>query len=148
MGNVLQPSDYDALMRRVAALSPAAQPRWGRFTLNAMVCHLSESARMALDELPVRSKELRAFQVFPMKHLLLYVAPFPKNAPTAPELLAGSPAEFDAERSRLQQLMARIVAGAKDGPGPEHPLFGKLSRTEWGVVVYKHTDHHLRQFGA
>jgi hypothetical protein len=26
-------------------------------------------------------------QMFPVKHLILHVVPFPKNAPTAPELL-------------------------------------------------------------
>ena len=29
-----------------------------------------------------------------------------------------------------------------------HPLFGSMSRREWGVVTYKHVDHHLKQFGV
>jgi len=27
-------------------------------------------------------------------------------------------------------------------------FFGKLSGKEWGELMYKHIDHHLRQFGA
>jgi len=32
--------------------------------------------------------------------------------------------------------------------GPVHPLLGRLSFRKWGVATHKHTDHHLRQFGA
>ena len=29
-----------------------------------------------------------------------------------------------------------------------HPAFGKLSPRAWGVLAWRHTDHHLRQFGV
>ncbi len=29
----------------------------------------------------------------------------------------------------------------------EHPAFGNLSYDEYGALIAKHTDHHLRQFG-
>ena len=29
-----------------------------------------------------------------------------------------------------------------------HDFFGKMTREEIGILAYKHTDHHLRQFGA
>jgi hypothetical protein len=103
---------------------------------------------MALGELPVALKSKRAFQVFPLKQLLLYVAPFPKGAPTAPELLQGVPGDFETDKARLSELLRQVALGPHEGLGPVHPLFGPLSRQEWGVAVYKHTDHHLRQFGV
>ena len=36
---------------------------------------------------------------------------------------------------------------AKCTPHP-HPFFGKLTSEEWGIGMYKHLDHHFRQFGA
>ena len=60
--------------------------------------HLRLSALMALGELPVACRSKRAFQVFPIKHLILHVVPFPKGAPTAPELLAADAASVDAPR--------------------------------------------------
>ena len=45
-------------------------------------------------------------------------------------------------------LLERIRTGPLEGKGPPHPLFGPLTRREWGVATYKHTDHHLKQFGA
>jgi uncharacterized protein DUF1569 len=139
--------DRDALFRRIRSLEPGSARRWGQMTSNAMLLHLGNSARMALGELPVRGKNKRAFQRFPLKHLLLYVVPFPKGAPTARELLPVEPGEFERERDRLLELLARLAEGPADGMGPEHPLFGRLSRQEWGVLSHKHADHHLRHGG-
>jgi hypothetical protein len=138
-----------AILQRIGSVTNASVPRWGRMDGKAMLTHLRDSARMALGELPVACKGKRAFQVFPIKHLILYVAPFPKGAPTAPELLVpDESASVDAIRSELVSLLERIGAGPREGFGPVHPLFGRLSYREWGVATYKHTDHHLRQFGA
>jgi hypothetical protein len=97
----------------------------------------------------VPSANKRVFHKFPLKHLLLYVLPFPKGAPTAPELKPVIAAEsFEDERSALLALVERIGTGPSDGAGPGHPLFGPLTWREWGVVTYKHFDHHLKQFGS
>ena len=29
-----------------------------------------------------------------------------------------------------------------------HPFFGKMTKDQIGYFVYKHTDHHLRQFNS
>ena len=102
----------------------------------------------ATGQLPVPSANKRAFQVFPLKHLILYVLPFPKGAPTAPELKPNVVASFEEERAAVLELLERIGTGLREGVGPTHPLFGPLSWHEWGVVTYKHADHHLKQFGA
>ena len=148
MRSVLVEKDREALGRRIAALTPASSPAWGRMTVDRMLAHLSQSARMALGELPVKSQGKRAFRMFPLKHLILYVFPFPKGAPTARELLAGPPAPVEDEKRALIDLLARLGRVPREGAGPTHPLFGPLSWPEWGALVYKHSDHHLRQFGA
>ena len=115
--------------------------------VTGMLQHLRLSASMALGELPVPSGNKRVFQVFPLKHLILYVFPFPKGAPTAPELKPVNAGAFEDERSALLELLQRIASGAPEEGSPAHPLFGPLTWKEWGVATYKHTDHHLRQFG-
>jgi hypothetical protein len=113
-----------------------------------MLQHLRLSARMTLGELPVASSNKRAFQMFPLKHLILYVLPFPKGAPTAAELKPADASSFEVERTALLELLERIGTGPAEGVGPAHPLFGPMTWREWGVVTYKHADHHLKQFGA
>ena len=148
MGSILNDADRKAICRRVGSVTNASVPKWGRMDAQAMLTHLRQSALMALGELPVAGKGKRIFQVFPFKHLILHVVPFPKGAPTAPELLVPDSAPVEAIRSELVTLLERIGAGPRKGHGPVHPLFGRLSFREWGMATHKHTDHHLRQFGA
>lgn len=148
MGSILNEADRAAIRQRIGNVTSASVPRWGQMDAQAMLTHLRLSALMALGELPVACKGKRVFQVFPIKHLILHVAPFPKGAPTAPELLVPDASRVEAIQSELVSLMERIAQGPREGDGPVHPLFGRLSRREWGVATYKHADHHLRQFGA
>jgi hypothetical protein len=148
MGSILNEVDRTAIRERIASVTSASAPRWGQMDARAMLTHLRQSALMALGELPVAGKNKRVFQVFPIKHLILHVVPFPKGAPTAPELLVSDGASVDDLRSELVSLLDRIGSGPREGAGPVHPLFGQLSFREWGVATYKHTDHHLRQFGV
>jgi hypothetical protein len=148
VGSILIEEDRTSICQRIASVTSATVPRWGRMDAQAMFAHLRLSALMALGELPVANKSKRVFQVFPVKHLILHVVPFPKSAPTAPELLTPNPTPADAIRSELLSLVERIGAGPREGDGPVHPLFGRLSFSEWGVATYKHSDHHLRQFGV
>jgi hypothetical protein len=148
MGSILNENDRVEICNRLRSLSVSSKGRWGSMDVIGMLQHLRLSARMALGEMPVPSANKRVFQVFPMKHLILYVFPFPKGAPTAPELKPVGPESFEAERAAVLDLTERIAVGAPDGGAPAHPLFGPLTWKEWGVVTYKHTDHHLKQFGA
>lgn len=149
MGSMLNENDRSAIVNRLQSLSTSSTRRWGSLDVAGMLRHLRLAAQMAVGELEVPSVNKRVVQVFPLKHLFLYVLPFPKGAPTAPKLKPDvSAALLEEERAALLDLMERIGAGPREGAGPEHPLFGPLTRREWGVVTYKHTDHHLRQFGA
>jgi hypothetical protein len=148
VGSILNEADRAAIRQRIGHVTSSSMPRWGQMDAQAMLTHLRLSALMALGELPVACKSKRFFQVFPVKHLILHLAPFPKGAPTAPELLARDASQVEAIQVELVSLMERIGKGPREGDGPVHPLFGRLSRREWGVATYKHSDHHLRQFGA
>lgn len=148
MRSILNEADRAEITGRVQSLSVSSTGRWGSMHVVAMLQHLCLSARMTLGELPVPSANKRVFQVFPLKHLILYVFPFPKGAPTAPLLKPVVSASLEDERTALLELLQRIGAGPREGAGPSHPLFGPLTWREWGVVTYKHADHHLRQFGA
>ena len=150
MGSILIERDRTEIENRLRSLSSSSTGKWGSLDVAGMLKHLRLSASMALGETELPSSNKRAFQVFPLKHLILYVFPFPKGAPTAPGLKPGSvdAASFEDERKVLIELLDRIGSGPKEGAGPSHPLFGPLTRSEWGVVTYKHTNHHLKQFGA
>jgi|ERR1041385_673544 hypothetical protein len=148
MGSILKESDRAEIVRRFQSLSASSARKWGTLDVTGMLQHLNLSARMTLGELPVASSNKRVFQTFPFKHLILYVLPFPKGAPTAAELKPADPSSFETERAALLEMLERIGAGPTEGVGPAHPLFGPMTWKEWGVVTYKHANHHLKQFGA
>ncbi|HKY44812.1 MAG TPA: hypothetical protein VJM50_17100 [Pyrinomonadaceae bacterium] len=148
MRSILNEGDRAEIDRRLRSLSASSTAKWGSMDVVGMLQHLRLAARMTIGELSVPSANKRVFQVFPLKHLILYVLPFPKGAPTAPELKPVDAASFEEERAAVLELLERIGTGLREGAGPAHPLFGPLSWREWGVATYKHTDHHLKQFGA
>ena len=148
MGSILNETDRDTIVKRMRLLSTSSTRRWGSMDVTGMLKHLHLSALMALGEMEVPSANKRPFHMFPLKHLLLYVVPFPKGAPTAPKLKPVDAASMEEERAAVLELMERLGTGPSEGAGPAHPLFGPLTWREWGVVTYKHADHHLKQFGV
>ena len=148
MRTILNEADRAAIAGRVRSLSVSSTARWGSMDVAGMLRHLHLAARMALGEMQIPSANKRAFQMFPLKHLILYVLPFPKGAPTARELKPDAGVSLEEERAALLELLERIGTGPCDGAGPDHPLFGPLTWREWGAATYKHCDHHLKQFGV
>jgi hypothetical protein len=147
MKSMWNEADAREIRQRVASLRPDSAALWGKFNAPQMVCHLTDSARMAMGELAVPSKHL-PIRYFPLKQLILYVLPFPKGAPTAPALISRMAAEWGGEVTELERAIDRFCTQPSRANWPDHPAFGPLSRDAWGVLVYRHTDHHLRQFGA
>lgn len=118
MRSIQNATDRAQISSRLASLTPSSTRRWGSMDVVSMLQHLGLSARMTLGELSVPSSNKRAFQMFPLKHLIIYVFPFPKGAPTAPELKPVAAASFEEERAALLELFERIGTGPTDGADP------------------------------
>ena len=69
--------------------------------------------------------------------------------PTDNSFLVVDQRNFEKEKARLIELVTQFSTGgeAKCTTHP-HPFFGKVTPHEWGAGMYKHLDHHLRQFGV
>jgi hypothetical protein len=146
MRTVFNLDDRLDLARRLEGLAPGAAPRWGRMDCPRMLAHLTDGVRMALGELPVQPKG-GPLRLRPIRHALIYWLPFPKGAPTAPELLARRATDCQEEMGQLKHLLERLAAMEGAQEWPEHPAFGRLTSRDWGALIHKHVDHHLRQFG-
>jgi hypothetical protein len=145
--NCWDPDIRKAFVERLAKLTPDTKPRWGKMSAAGMVAHLNDNTRMALAELPVKSKGAR-LRFWPIKQLILYVLPFPRGAPTAPELMQRcDQASLDEERKQFTALMDRLGQATESTRFGEHPAFGVLTHKEYGALIAKHTEHHFRQFG-
>ena len=136
------------LLERFRRLTADRKPMWGKMNAAQMLAHLNDSLRMAAGELATKPKRL-PIRFFPLKQLIIYAFPFPKGAPTAPELIARlDRAQWDQEAAELPQIIERLVRIPATAAWPIHPAFGRLSHGGWGALVHKHVSHHFTQFGV
>jgi len=115
------------------------------------VCHMSDAFRMALGEKAVSSRRAAFAPVVKFIALQLPM-PWPRGIKTLPEVEQGcggtAPGDFERDRAELLTLMARFSAAPDSLRTATHPIFGVMSKPEWGRWGYRHVDHHLRQFGT
>jgi hypothetical protein len=137
-------------MRRLRGVREHDTPLWGRMTAPAMVAHVIATMRYALS-VPERKESRRRIRPLrwpPVKYAFVYLLRFPKEAPTPSRFLVAPNDRFDRQIDAVERLMDDVAQLARD-PNvqlPDHPFFGRLTKHAWGVLGYKHTDHHLRQF--
>ena len=147
MKTMFDESLRDEILRRVGRVTAESKPLWGKMNAEQMLGHLVASSKMALGELVAKQKKL-PIRFAPLRQLVVYWMPWPKGSPTAPELLVSDPVSIERSKEELARLIALLGARAKEKAWPEHPAFGKLGRRGWGVLAWRHFDHHLRQFGV
>jgi hypothetical protein len=149
MNTLFDDTDRAALVARINALQPAAARQWGKMNPAQMLCHLGKALETATGDRPMKQKFLGKILTPLIRKSVFGDKPFGKNSPTDPTFVVADDRDFAAERARLLALIGRLVARgpAAAGDAP-HAFFGKLSGEEWGQLMYKHIDHHLRQFGG
>jgi hypothetical protein len=147
------PTFWDAatrtdICRRVDRLTADHKPLWGRMNAAQMLAHVNDAMRMAAGELPTAPKNT-PLRRWPLKQLVIFVLPWPKGVPTAPELLARiDGADLQAEQALFKAIASRLAAKPAADTWPAHPAFGPMTHRAWGVLEFRHADHHLRQFGV
>lgn len=141
------PGAAGLLIARLNRLTPEAKGQWGRMSAHGMLCHVADVA-LGIRMLPgAPARPRKALRAFVGLHTPL---PWPKGIRTparADQEKDGTrPSEFAADRARAIAAI-EAQAAAKGGWPEYHPIFGKLTGWEWRRFAWRHTDHHLRQFG-
>lgn len=82
-----------------------------------------------------------------LKNMIIDEKPIDKNIPTSAQFKAKElKGDFESEKSKFISLI--YAYENFNNPNFIHDFFGTMTAEQIGVLVYKHTDHHLRQFGA
>lgn len=141
--------DTQAIVTRVESLAEDAQPLWGSMNLGQAFCHCSRGLEAGLGRSRPPRLLLGRLISWIFRARFLGPQPFSKNSPTGKDLVVADAREVARERERLIDLLRAFqAAGPENTQGLVHPFFGSLSPEEWGWAMWKHMDHHLRQFGA
>lgn len=73
--------------------------------------------------------------------------PLDRNVPTS-NWLKIKETDGNFEEAKKEWISLVSAYAHYSNPGFIHDFFGKMTQDEIGILAYKHTDHHLRQFGA
>ncbi|NOT93322.1 DinB family protein [Ferruginibacter sp.] len=110
-----------------------------------MLLHCSKWEEMALGKKNTNKHFLvNFFGKMALKDFIKDETPFKRNVPTVPEFkIKEKVGNFKHQKSKWINLISEYEHF--DNPEFEHP-FGKMTKEQVGLLAYKHTDHHLRQF--
>lgn len=139
--------------RRLMELHQDSQRLWGTMTVGQTLAHCTSGLEMAMGVInPKRAPFPASVMGLLIKPLVFgNDKPMRRNSPSSPELFSAEPIKCDFEQERAS-LIAAIDRFAKEGAAccshHPHPFFGPLKPEQWAILMHKHLDHHLRQFGV
>ncbi|GAA4463177.1 hypothetical protein GCM10023093_11060 [Nemorincola caseinilytica] len=142
-------SGYTAMLQQ---LDENAGRKWGKMNVRQMIEHMSDYIRIA-------SGRTYMDVITPAEHLPRMQAflesekPFRENTPNS--LMADEPPALrhtskQAAIAELQEEVDHFFKAYESEPGRavNNPFFGVLNYDQQVQLLYKHSTHHLRQFGV
>lgn len=150
MKSLFETTTANEVKERVGRLGPASVRQWGKMNAAQAMAHCATTMEWAVgDRNEPRMFIGRILGPLVKSKVLKDEAPMGRNAPTAKSLVVADERDLAKERQRLCALIDRFSSGGPQGCTKHpHSFFGPLTPDEWARLMYKHLDHHLRQFGA
>jgi len=150
MKNFFDSAKVDEVKQRIARLRPDSPRQWGKMSAAQAMAHCATTMEWAVgDSFAPRMFAGRILGPMVKSRVLKDDAPMRRNTPTAKSLVVADERDLGKERQRLCSLIDRFSAGGPQGCTKHaHTFFGPLTPEEWARLMYKHLDHHLRQFGV
>lgn len=147
MGNIFLEADKNEIINRIDELHPNSKPMWGKMSVSQMLAHCIEPIKVAMGETKLKRNLFGILFGKTAKKKLISESPFPKNLPTVKSFLVTNEPDFYASQQSLKDAIQKMYdTDKKEMAARPHPFFGKMTENEWGVLGYKHLDHHLKQF--
>ena len=138
-------------IRYLRNADPDTKPKWGRMNFQQMVEHFvltmkSANGKLKTEEMKTPAEKIPAFQEFIMSD-----KEFRENtkSPAFPE--DPLPIHFKSPGEAIDKLEKEIadffkVYAATPGLKILNPVFGNLDYEHAVTLLYKHAQHHLKQF--
>jgi len=150
MKNLFEAGTAKEVRERIARLGPNSTRQWGKMTAPQAMAHCSVGMEWAVgDKVEPRMFLGRILGPIAKSQVLKDEKPMGRNAPTTKSLVVKDERDLGKECARLSTLVERFCAGGPQGCTKHpHTFFGQMTPEEWAQLMYKHVDHHLRQFGV
>ena len=153
MKNLFDPTLVEDVKHRIICLRPDSERRWGKLPLPLVLAHCTSGLQMAMGGINPKRAPFPANVIGLLIKPLVFGndKPLRRNSPSAPELFTADPTQCEFERERTQLIKAIdsfVSTSAACCSQHPHPFFGPLKPDQWAILMYKHIDHHLLQFGV
>jgi len=139
------------LIPNIQKIAPGTQPLWGKMNLQQMIEHLAEFVAMAYGN-PVMELLTEEEKLPQMQEWLKSEKPFKENTPNKLLPETPYPVEFATLQEAIDDLQTELNNFFQEFDTVKkkyvlNPFFGELDYGMSIQLLYKHTTHHLRQFG-
>ena len=149
MKTIFDKNTREELIERIKQINKTNKPDWGKMNVFQMLKHNTYWNGWILGKESHTYKQAFLGKVFgkiALKKMIKDEKPFDKNIPTSDQFkVRETTADLESEKSEWISLVKEYEN--YNNPKFVHDFFGKMTKEEIGILVYKHTDHHLRQFG-
>lgn len=145
MKTIFDKNTVTELVTRINSLQPNSKAQWGKMDAYQMLKHCTVSEEMFQGKKQYKRLFIgRLFGGVALKGILKNEDPIKQNQPTHPEMRISGTGNFKNEKAKWIELLQAYSTFSNHNF--VHPFFGKMTKEQIGNYVYKHTDHHLRQF--
>jgi hypothetical protein len=147
MNSIFDAASNATMITRINKLTPESQALWGKMSVDQMCKHTNEAIIVAFGENKIKVNFLMKFLGKMLKNKV-FNSEFKKNSPTAKEFIFTNKYDFETSRNELIKNFSRFAEGHPSIKLVNHPFWGKMTYEDWDKLMWKHIDHHLRQFGV
>jgi hypothetical protein len=148
MKSIFDRKTRDEVINRVKSLDETSASQWGKMNVYQMVKHCRLWEEMMQSNQNIKRAFIgRIFGRIALKTILKDDKPLKRSTPTIPVLrIKEATGDIALEKSKWIASLEQYADFSN--PNFVHVFFGKMSKEQIGQMVYKHCDHHLRQFGV
>jgi len=148
MNSIYDKTSNEAIISRINKLTENTQAEWGKMTVDQMLKHCTAAIEIAYGEKEIKVNLMMKILGKLVKNKI-FNSDFQRNSPTAQEFVFTDKYEFEASKNDLIQKFSRFSNEGKSAiTVMNHPFWGKMTYEDWDKLMWKHMDHHLRQFGV
>lgn len=146
MKSIFNKEAYTEITLRLNKLSASSPRQWGKMDVAQMLAHCNKPIEYYLGKIQLKKSNNPILRLF--KSILYNDRSFGKGAPTNRSFIISDKREFEQERSKLFQNLIEITTRGENYDWPPHASFGRMTGEQYGKSIYKHIDHHLKQFNT
>ena len=147
MKSIYNTNDNSELVQRINQLNPDTKAHWGKMSVDQMLKHTTVVVDVALGKQELKINFLMKLVGKMMKNKV-FNSKFKKNSPTAPEFIFKDTYDFENTKNELIKNIQLLQDGHNTIKVMNHPFWGEMTYEDWDKLMYKHVDHHLKQFGV